>query len=95
MRFGLHLTAQHPDPENRRERLGELLEHVRLAHAVGLHSRVAPHQYRPAPLQRLQPRLAVARARGGEAPAAGLGRAHARRGAPHASPARGLARGRR
>jgi alkanesulfonate monooxygenase SsuD/methylene tetrahydromethanopterin reductase-like flavin-dependent oxidoreductase (luciferase family) len=61
MQFGLQLNSQHPTTENMRERLGELLEQVRLAQAVGFHSIVAPQHYLPAPFQMLQPLPLLAR----------------------------------
>jgi hypothetical protein len=38
MPFGLQLNSQHPATEKMRSRLEELLEHVRLAQAIGCHS---------------------------------------------------------
>jgi alkanesulfonate monooxygenase SsuD/methylene tetrahydromethanopterin reductase-like flavin-dependent oxidoreductase (luciferase family) len=61
MQFGLQLNSQHPATENMRRRLGELLEQVRLAQAVGFHSIVAPQHYLPAPFQMLQPLPLLAR----------------------------------
>ena len=61
MRFGLFVSAQHPDGDDPAARLAEHLEQVRVARDAGFHSIFAGQHFLPTPYQMLQPVPLLAR----------------------------------
>lgn len=68
MKFGLSVLVQHPSHESGAERIGELIEQVKLARGLGFNSISASQHYLAAPFQSFQslPLLARIAAESGE-----------------------------